>query len=74
MATAATHKTQSCSHCHNRVMPALRFYRRMPDAFVCPECGGVLHRFTNEARRHDRLFVSALFLASFLTLLGLMLH
>lgn len=63
-----------CVHCNGQVVPSLRFYRRTPDAFVCPQCGKPFHRFSNEARRQDRLLIATLSIASFFALLGMLLH
>lgn len=74
MQVQVTGKSSVCARCGGTVVPMLRFYRREPDAFICPECKTPLYRFSNEARRQDRLLVSTLAVASFLMLLGFLFH
>lgn len=73
MRTEAVFESGCCSVCGKEAAPVLRFYRRAPDAFVCPHCGQSVHRFDNEARRLDRLLAGTLSVATVLTFAGLWL-
>jgi hypothetical protein len=73
MSLNTLHQACACPVCRVQVYPRIRFYKKSPDALICPHCETALGQLSSSARQSDRLLVGVLAVAGVLCTLGLVL-